>query len=52
MGRLGPGWVVRGVTSVDRLNRVLKMGLATRREGSLELKGRRMEGGKLVVPTK
>lgn len=51
--RLGPGWVVRGVTSVDRLNRILEMGLATRREGSLvKLKGRRMEGGKLVVATK
>ena len=54
IGRLGPGWVVRGVTSVNRLNRILEMGLATRREGSLlKLKGRRrMEGGKLVVATK
>lgn len=42
-----------GVTSVDRLNRILEMGLATRREGSLvKLKGRRMEDGKLVVATK
>ena len=54
LGGTQSGWLVERFIRVDRMNRVLVMGLAKRMEGSfMVLKGRkleRLEGGCLMVP--